>query len=424
MNRRWFLVVPVVLLLVFLVAAIPISAAPESSGCSVVHIVQPGETMYSIARHYGVSMWAIANANGIVNPNFIYVGQRLIIPVCPPPPGGPGGGMVHIVRPGETLTMIAARYGVSMWAIASANGLSNINYIYVGQRLTIPGYAPPPGPAPTAVPSGPSGYPGPWQGEYFDNIGLTGTAYTSREDAAINFNWGYGPPAGGMPVNAFSVRWTGTFHFSEGTYRFYAKVDDGVRLYVDGTEVISGWTNGGLRTYKVDRWLSLGNHTVKVEYYDNVQVAAAYVWWDKIEGPTVTPGPSPTPGAPAPSGGWYAEFFNNEDLAGDPVVTRVDPWIGFDWGGGGPTAGIWADGFSVRWTTTAYFETDHYRLCTMSDDGSRLWIDGTLVVDEWHANNGIAYCGEYYATTGNHEVVVEYYEHGGKALIYVWWEPY
>jgi LysM repeat protein len=423
MNKKWFVGVVVIVLLVFLVAALPISAAPEDSGCSVVHVVRPGETMYSIGRLYGVSMWAIANANGIVNPNFIYVGQCLVIPVCPAP--APGGG-VHIVRPGETLTRIAARYGVSVWAIASANGLANINHIYVGQRLTIPGYAPPPkpGPKPTAVPSGPGGYPGPWDGEYFDNVDLTGTPYTTRQDAAISFNWNSGPPAGGMPVNAFSIRWTGTFHFSEGTYRFYAKVDDGVRLYVDGVEIISAWHDGSLRTFKADRALSLGNHAVKVEYYDRVGTAAVYVWWEKIEGPTATPGPSPTPGAPAPSAGWYAEFFNNEDLAGDPVVTRIDPWIGFDWGTDGPTAGVWADGFSVRWTTTAYFEADHYRLCTMSDDGSRLWVDGTLVVDQWHANNGIAYCGEYYATTGNHEVVVEYYEHGGQALIYVWWEPY
>ncbi|MFN2273054.1 MAG: LysM peptidoglycan-binding domain-containing protein [Anaerolineae bacterium] len=422
MRKKWFLVLPVVLLVVFLIAAMPTAAAPKHDGCSVIYVVQPGDTMYSIARRYGVSMWAIAEANGIVNPNFIYVGQRLIIPVCPPAPGG----TVHVVQPGETLTQISARYGVSVWAIAEANGLTNINYIYVGQRLVIPGTAPAPGPAPTAAPSGPTTFPGPWQGEYFDNVGLTGSAFTTREDAAVSFNWGWGPPAGAMPVNYFSVRWTGTFNFSEGTYRFYAKVDDGVRVYVDGTEVINGWREGGLRTYKADRAMSAGDHEVKVEYYDTIQVAAIYVWWEKVSGPTVTPGPSPTPtsGAAAPTTGWQAEFFNNENLEGDPVVTRVDPWIGFEWEGDGPAPGVWADGFSARWTTTMHLDADHYRFCTMSDDGSRIWVNGELVLDEWHANNGIAYCGTYYATTGDYEVVVEYYEHGGKALIYMWWEPH
>ncbi len=48
------------------------------------------------------------------------------------------GGTVHIVRRGETLTQIARRYGVSMRALAAANGISNVNRIYVGQRLVIP----------------------------------------------------------------------------------------------------------------------------------------------------------------------------------------------------------------------------------------------------------------------------------------------
>ncbi len=55
----------------------PVSAAPDES---TVHIVRRGETLYSIARSYGVSMWAIARANGITNPNRIYAGQRLVIP--------------------------------------------------------------------------------------------------------------------------------------------------------------------------------------------------------------------------------------------------------------------------------------------------------------------------------------------------------
>jgi LysM repeat protein len=417
MQRKWFFIVSVVLLLVFLIAAMPISAAPKSDGCSVIHVVQPGDTMYSIARRYGVSMWEIARVNGIVNPNYIYIGQRLIIPVCPPP----SGGTVHIVRPGETLTQIAVRYGVSVWAIARANNLPNINYIYVGQRLVIPGT----GPAPTAVPPGPTSFPGPWHGEYFDNVGLSGTAYTSRDDPAVNFNWGSGPPAGGMPVNYFSVRWTGTFYFPDGTHRFYAKVDDGVRVYLDGAEIISGWQEGGLRTYSADRALTAGNHTIVVEYFDTVQVAAIYVWWAKISGPTATPGPSPTPGGtPAPGTGWYAEFYNNETLSGTPVRTRVDPWIGFEWKGGSPIEGVWADGFSIRWTTTLHLDADHYRFCAMSDDGARIWVGDTLVLDEWHPNNGIAYCGVYYATTGDYPVKVEYYEHGGMALIYVWWEPH
>ncbi len=103
-----------------------------------VHIVQRGENLTQIARRYGTSVSAIAQANGLRNPNLIYVGQRLRIPTGGGSSGG-GGGTVHVVRRGETLQAIALRYRTSVAAIAAANGLRNPNLIYVGQRLRIPG---------------------------------------------------------------------------------------------------------------------------------------------------------------------------------------------------------------------------------------------------------------------------------------------
>ncbi|MDY6874594.1 MAG: PA14 domain-containing protein [Chloroflexota bacterium] len=413
MRNKWFSIALVITTLVLLVGVVPASAAPSES-CPV-HVVQRGETLYSIARRYGVDMWTIARANNITNPNRIYVGQRLAIPTGQPV------RTIHVVQPGETLLRIALRYGVDAWTIARANGITNLNHIYVGQRLIIPGTAPP-APPPPPRPS-PASHPGPWSGEYFDNVTLTGSAYTTREDESINFNWGYGPPAGGMPTNSFSVRWTGTFNFTEGTHRFYAKVDDGVRVYVDGERIIDGWRDGGLRLYTADRTLAAGDHTVQVEYYDRIQVARVYFWWAQLTGPTPTPEPTPSP-APAPGEGWSGQFYNNKTLEGDPVTTSHDPWIGFEWGTDSPMPGVWSDHFSARWTTKLNLKTDHYRFCAMSDDGVRIWVGGDLVLDEWHANNGVAYCGDYWAATGVYEVKVEYYEDGGDALIYMWWEPH
>jgi lipoprotein-anchoring transpeptidase ErfK/SrfK len=105
--------------------------------------VSRGETLYSIARRYGVSVWAIQNANGISNPNRIYAGQWLKIPGKSSGGGGGGGssssGGVHVVRRGQTLAGIARAYGTSVSAIAQANGIRNVNHIYTGQRLKIPG---------------------------------------------------------------------------------------------------------------------------------------------------------------------------------------------------------------------------------------------------------------------------------------------
>ena len=138
MLKRFSLGVLAALLLTLLVGVASVSAAPdESTVCRIVHVVQRGETLYSIAREYGVSMWNIARANGITNPSKIYAGQRLVIPTGQSP-GTEPAGTVHIVQRGETLYSIACRYGVSVWNIARANGIANPNRIYVGQRLVIP----------------------------------------------------------------------------------------------------------------------------------------------------------------------------------------------------------------------------------------------------------------------------------------------
>jgi LysM repeat protein len=111
-------------------------AAPEGSGDSV-HVVQWGETLTLIAGRYGVSVDAILAANGLHDPNFVYVGQRLVIPIHAGP--GPGSGGKHTVAPGETLTSIALRYATTVGALAAASGLGDTDLIYVGQVLNVPG---------------------------------------------------------------------------------------------------------------------------------------------------------------------------------------------------------------------------------------------------------------------------------------------
>jgi LysM repeat protein len=409
MHRNRLSAVLAVAVVALLVLANAASAAPTRDS---IHVVQRGETLSGIAARYGTTMQTLAQINGIANPNLIYVGQRLTIPCAQP------SGRVHVVQPGETLTHIALQYGVNAWTIARANGITNLNVIYVGQRLTIPGAPPPPPPPPPAPKRDatlPSSFPGPWTGEYFGDAHLTGTPYTTRTDPKVDFNWDYGPPAGGMPTNHFSVRWTGTFPLDGGTYRFYAKVDDGVRLAVDGHRIINGWRDGGFRLYSADKALTGGHHSVEVTYYESTGIARIHVWWEKIS--------ETEPAEPPATEAWYGEFFDNESLLGAPVATRHDPYIGFEWRGDQPMPGVPRDHFSARWTRRIELDRDHYRFCAMSDDGVRIWVDGQLVVDEWHPSNAVAYCGTIYAHAGVHDVKVEYFERGGEALIYVWWEP-
>ncbi len=127
-------------------SATPAPTATPTSG--VTHTVQRGETLGSIARQYGTTFSAIATANNLANPNLIYVGQQLTIPGATAPATNPTAvptsapatsTATYTVKSGDTLANIARQYGSTTTAIATANGITNINLIYAGQTLTIPG---------------------------------------------------------------------------------------------------------------------------------------------------------------------------------------------------------------------------------------------------------------------------------------------
>jgi len=105
---------------------------------TTLYVVQPGDTLALICRRYQVNVDEVANQNHLANPNLIYVGQRLLIPLPGEQETQPTPGRVHVVQPGETAAKIAARYGTTVWAIAQASGIGNPNVIQVGQRLLVP----------------------------------------------------------------------------------------------------------------------------------------------------------------------------------------------------------------------------------------------------------------------------------------------
>jgi LysM repeat protein len=147
-HRRVFILFLVIA--IFSSFLIPASVFAESTGqAGKVHVVRRGDTLAKIALRYSVSVTALSRANNVRNPNTIYVGQRLLIPTkksrtttanAKPAAANPSGS-VHVVRRGDTLAKISQRYGVSMQALRTRNNIRNVNRIYVGQRLNIPGKA-------------------------------------------------------------------------------------------------------------------------------------------------------------------------------------------------------------------------------------------------------------------------------------------
>jgi LysM repeat protein len=185
-GRRYGIILVILAFLSFPAAAF--SAPVEQSGASY-YVVRPGDTLADIAIKLGVSSSVLAKANGITDPDFIYVGQRLLVPgqgatatpetpaptpvqatavvaatptgvaATPTPGAATAGGAptVYTVRSGDTLNKIAARFGMTVKAIMAANGLTNPDFIYVGERLVLGGGTgssqPTPAPQATATPA-------------------------------------------------------------------------------------------------------------------------------------------------------------------------------------------------------------------------------------------------------------------------------
>ncbi len=127
------------LMMWFLVMATT-SAAQGGSGTTTtsgttIHVVQRNENLFRIAMRYGTTVEAIAAANGITDPRYISVGQRLLIPNASE--NTPGTLVTYRVQPGDTLDTIALRHQTTAENIASANHVTNPHQLFIGQELTI-----------------------------------------------------------------------------------------------------------------------------------------------------------------------------------------------------------------------------------------------------------------------------------------------
>lgn len=121
-------------------AGTPASADP-GPGSGGQYLVPRGDTLSAIAQRFGVSVSALAAANGISNPDLIYAGNYLTIPAggTAASGGGGAGDGTFTVQPGDTLSSLAAQLGVSVSALAAANGVTDPDLIYAGKVMRIPG---------------------------------------------------------------------------------------------------------------------------------------------------------------------------------------------------------------------------------------------------------------------------------------------
>lgn len=407
------LLIVLVLATMLLAGLIPTDSASAAS-CTW-YVVKKGDNLTQIARRHGVSVNSIVRANNIKNRSVIYRGQRLCIPTgssTSPPPNTKcvtGCYKTHVVKRGEYLKVIAPRYGTTVACISSVNGIKNANRIYTGQKLKIP--VPCAKPQPKPVPKPPAAKP--WRGAYFTNRSLAGNPKFIRYQPKISFNWGTGGPQHLGKVDDFSIRFTRTMYFEGGRYLFHIKTKDGVRLLIDDKMVLNEWHDvPQAANYHVERALGQGNHKIQLDYYNHAGPAQVHLQIERIAG-----GQPPPP----PDGPWHARYWNNRQLQGEPAWTTKYEDVVFDWGKGSPNPRIAADYFSARYIGDFYFKDGKYRFYAMSDDGVRIWLDRTLILDQWRVQGRTAFSSDVDVPEGNHRIRVDYFENTGGAALKVFW---
>ncbi|HEX2870286.1 MAG TPA: PA14 domain-containing protein [Polyangiaceae bacterium] len=122
-----------------------------------------------------------------------------------------------------------------------------------------------------------------------------------------------------------------------------------------------------------------------------------------------------------PGGGLMGQYFDQLDFIGTSL-TRIDPQVDFNWGTDSPDASLGADSFSVRWTGQILADfAETYTFSTTSDDGIRLSIDSTVVIDDFTAHAPTVDTGTLALTPGWHPVLLEYFENGGGAQVSLSW---
>jgi glucose/arabinose dehydrogenase/RNase P/RNase MRP subunit p29 len=251
--------------------------------------------------------------------------------------------------------------------------------------------------------------PSAYHGEYWNTPDLpespvmpTGDPDLVRDDPAIEFEWAHGSPAPSISHDDFMARWTRTDVLSAGVYRFTVAADDGIRVFVDNTPIVNLWQRQHT-TLSVNTVLLAGPHVIRVDYFEDGLDALAKVDYQRI-GDVVPTDP-----------GFQAEYFGNQDLSGAPALVRQDPAVDFAWGHGSPGDGTPVDHFSARWTKAVVLPAGAYAFTVRTDDGVRLRVDGTTILERWVNQGATTYTVARQLTEGTHDIVLEYYEAAGDA---------
>lgn len=257
-----------------------------------------------------------------------------------------------------------------------------------------------------------------WQTEFYNNVNFVGAPTITVCFPYVNFLWGEGSPATGVPVDGFAIRWSSTQILpTAGTYQFNAVVEDGARLYVNGALVFNDMNDASApRVLTGTVGISQPGATVlivleTVHYSGNASVQFSWT--------------STTANPPAQDTGWSVSYFNGQGWSGSPVAFETAPANGIArvWSSAAPAPNVQQDDWSTLWTRTVNFQAGIYTFFLRADDEARVRIDGVEVINQARYSQGRTFTGTVSLTAGAHTITVEHYEIAGPAYLLLTWDP-
>ena len=273
-------------------------------------------------------------------------------------------------------------------------------------------------------------------GTYYNTGDLSQNPAATRTDAQINFVWNDSPMPGALNTDFFSVRWQGQVEAPiSGTYTFKTYNDDATRLWINGQQLINDW-NGHAPTWQQGSiYLNAGQkYDLKLEFAEFTGGAQAQLYWE-VPGQSLELLPScrlytqggstnpPTSSCGAGTGltGYYS---NGTIFANAPVKVRTDASINFSWGSSPIPGFINDDNFNVYWAGQIEAPVSgNYTFKTNNDDGTRLYINGQLIIDDWNSHGPTWQQGSINLTGGQrYRIELFYYDNVAGAQAQLQWE--
>jgi hypothetical protein len=197
----------------------------------------------------------------------------------------------------------------------------------------------------------------------------------------------------------------------------------GAITFMDGSAVLGTSVLNGGRAAFATSTLAAGSHSITAQYSGDVNNNTGT---SSILVQTVTAAVSTVPPASCPSvgnGAFVGCYFNNMTLSGSPVLVRTDNQLNFSWGNMAPDKSLTAGNFSARWQGNFNFGPGDYLFNVVTSDGMRIYVDGKLMLDQWHDQLASMYTFSASLTQGSHLIVVDYYDHAHASTAMLWWFP-